>query len=123
MLYKTSKNHVTEFLIEINFGRFCRSMALMVICCLPSSRSTAHRKSVFVSITAFSSPFLSKLKLCLFTVLYLEVAASRTVLKSLASRVKSLALVLASNPASPRKLAYPRSRTAAFCFLLSHTFL
>ena len=29
------KKHVTEFL-EIDFGRFCRSMALMVNCCAPS---------------------------------------------------------------------------------------
>jgi len=35
--------------------------------------------------------------------------------------LKSLAL--ASNPPCPQKLACPRSRTAAFCFLLSHKFL
>ena len=40
------KKHMTEFL-GINFGRFCRSMALMVNCCAPLSHSTADRRFVF----------------------------------------------------------------------------
>ena len=40
------KKHMTEFL-EINLGRFCRGMALMVSCYAPSSHSKADRRFVF----------------------------------------------------------------------------
>ena len=40
------KKHMTEFL-GINFGRFCRSMALMVNCYALLSHSTADRRFVF----------------------------------------------------------------------------
>ena len=40
------KKHMTGFL-GINFGRFCRSMALMVNCYAPISHSTADRRFVF----------------------------------------------------------------------------
>ena len=40
------KKHMTEFL-GINFGRFCRSMALMVNCYALLSHSTADQRFVF----------------------------------------------------------------------------